>query len=205
MADQGEFCTECGKAVSSPGKFCAGCGHQLGDDAPPPSSSPSKEQKSDPGSKVPTQGPDVSQQGSRSDTWRVVALVVVLILVGAIVGVAAIVGSDSATEPDPSVGGYTEDWTFGDETTWNQWCMQIPIPPASPAATKPPEMQTDLDRALQDESMKLAVRTAFTRSICTDRSGDIQQRMKEGWSKDCALAYYSRLELRQEPDPYMCE
>ena len=27
MADQGEFCTECGAAVSSTDKFCAGCGH----------------------------------------------------------------------------------------------------------------------------------------------------------------------------------
>ena len=30
MADQGEFCTECGAAVSSTDKFCAGCGHNLG-------------------------------------------------------------------------------------------------------------------------------------------------------------------------------
>jgi len=30
MVDQNGFCTECGAAVSSTDKFCAGCGHNLG-------------------------------------------------------------------------------------------------------------------------------------------------------------------------------
>jgi len=36
MVDQGGFCTECGAAVSSTDKFCAGCGHNLGVTPPPP-------------------------------------------------------------------------------------------------------------------------------------------------------------------------
>jgi hypothetical protein len=42
MDEQDGFCTECGAAVSSTDKFCAGCGHQLGDDTPSPSSSPAQ-------------------------------------------------------------------------------------------------------------------------------------------------------------------
>ena len=37
MVDQGGFCTECGTAVSSTDKFCAGCGHNLDGGVPAPS------------------------------------------------------------------------------------------------------------------------------------------------------------------------
>ena len=40
MADQGEFCTECGAAVSSTDKFCAGCGHNLDGGVPAQSTTP---------------------------------------------------------------------------------------------------------------------------------------------------------------------
>jgi len=39
MVDQDGFCTECGAAVSSTDKFCAGCGHNL-DGVPAPSTTP---------------------------------------------------------------------------------------------------------------------------------------------------------------------
>jgi len=39
MVDQDGFCTECGEAVSSTDKFCAGCGHNLGG-VPAPSTTP---------------------------------------------------------------------------------------------------------------------------------------------------------------------
>jgi predicted amidophosphoribosyltransferase len=42
MVDQGGFCTECGAAVSSKDKFCAGCGHNLGGGGVPSSSTSSK-------------------------------------------------------------------------------------------------------------------------------------------------------------------
>ena len=42
MVDQDGLCTECGASVSSTDKFCAGCGHNLGDDTPSPSSSQSQ-------------------------------------------------------------------------------------------------------------------------------------------------------------------
>ena len=40
MVDQSCFCTECGAAVSSTDKFCADCGHNLGDGVPAPSTTP---------------------------------------------------------------------------------------------------------------------------------------------------------------------
>ena len=41
MVDQDGFCTECGAAVSSTDKFCAGCGHNLGGTPASPTSPPS--------------------------------------------------------------------------------------------------------------------------------------------------------------------
>ena len=39
MDEQDGFCTECGAAVSSTDKFCAGCAHNLGGGVPAPSTS----------------------------------------------------------------------------------------------------------------------------------------------------------------------
>mgnify|MGYP002526002389 CR=1 FL=1 len=74
MADQGGFCTECGAAVSSTDRFCAGCGHNLGGGVPVSSTS-SKPRAS------------LQQNASRSDFgipkwgWRIILPWVAIIVI----------------------------------------------------------------------------------------------------------------------------
>ena len=86
MVDQDGFCTECGTAVSSTDKFCAGCGHNLDGGVPAPS----------------TTAPAPSKRGIPKWGWLVLVALVV-------VGIRALPSTESETSRDPALSG--EVWT----------------------------------------------------------------------------------------------
>jgi len=86
MVDQDGFCTECGTAVSSTDKFCAGCGHNLDGGVPAPS----------------TTAPAPSKRGIPKWGWLVLVALVV-------VGIRALPSTESETSRDLVLSG--EYWT----------------------------------------------------------------------------------------------
>ena len=99
MVDQGGFCTECGTAVSSTDKFCAGCGHILGGGVP--ASSTSSKPRASPQQKASGMDFGIPKWG-----WRII---LPFIAISAIALWWALPSTESETSRDPALSG--EVWT----------------------------------------------------------------------------------------------
>ncbi len=123
MVDQDGFCTECGAAVSSTDKFCAGCGHNLGVTPPPPANPPQVPQ-------VP-QAPQAAPKDPVREvpSWRGLKIAVALI-VGFVVLMAVL---DNGTGPDSVPATTTQalwlgyyDWDLKENVDdWTSNCKDI--------------------------------------------------------------------------------
>ena len=109
MVDEDGFCTECGAAVSSTDKFCAGCGHNLGGTPPPPISPPS------PPPQAPRRNPVFPQW-----SW--------LVLIGAVLGfmmLSQCSGDDASSPGQETRAATTKAPTTTTMSLSEAWCSDL--------------------------------------------------------------------------------
>jgi hypothetical protein len=109
MVDEDGFCTECGAAVSSTDKFCAGCGHNLGGTPPPPTSPPP------PPPQAPRRNPVFPQW-----SW--------LVLIGAVLGfmmLSQCSGDDASSPGQETRAATTKAPTTTTMSLSEAWCSDL--------------------------------------------------------------------------------
>ena len=112
MVDQDGFCTECGAAVSSTDKFCAGCGHNLGGTPASPTSPPSP----------PPQAPQAPQRNPIFPLWSW------LVLLGAVLGfmmLSQCSGDDASSPGQETRAATTKAPTTTTMSLSEAWCSDL--------------------------------------------------------------------------------